>query len=251
MTKNVLPAGSVFHDVRAVIFDLDGTLIDSLDIWNTVDVRLISELGHAPLTRAELCSFRDKTLVTHAQEANPYVGFCADLGKICRSPLSGAEIHRMRHRISRQLLREEMRYRLGVTDVVRRLRELGIQTAIATTTKRANIEVYDTQNPVMMKELRLSENFPLILTREDVHSIKPNPEIYLRALAELDLIASDCLVFEDSLVGVSAARAAGIPICSIEESWSSDDLPTIRNLVLKHFCSWAEVFSELVESKSF
>ena len=157
----------------------------------------------------------------------------------------------MRHRISRQLLREDMRYRSGVTSIVRRIRELGIETAIATTTKRANIDVYDRQNFSIMKELPMRENFPLILTRENVRSIKPDPEIYLKALAELKLPPSDCLVFEDSLVGVTAAKMAGIPVCSIEEPRSVADLPVIRRMVQKHFSSWTEVFSELIDNKSF
>lgn len=143
-----------------------------------------------------------------------------------------------------------MRWRPGVATVVKRIRALGIKTAIATTTKRANIDIYDTQNPIMMSELRLSENFPLILTRENVRFIKPDPEIYLKALDALRLSPSDCLVFEDTLAGVTAANAAGIPVCSIREPWSVDDLPKIQKIVAKHFQTWEEISLELVERKS-
>lgn len=246
-----LPDHSVFAHVRAVIFDVDGTLIDSLGIWNTVDVTLVKELGHEPFTKEALCAFREKALLAHASDENPYIGYCADMGKLYGSKLTGSEIHQIRHRISRKLLREDMRLRPGVAEVVKQIRALGIRTAIATTTKRANIDIYDSQNPAIMSELCFSENFPIILTRESVSRIKPDLEIYLKALQHLELKAEDCLVFEDSLAGVSAAHAAGIPVCSIAEPWSENDFPAIRPLVKKHFSSWSEVLTELLETKEF
>ena len=251
LVTQLFPISSIFHRVRAVIFDLDGTLIDSLGIWNAVDVALVKQLGHSSFSTDELCHFREKALISHAREENPYVGFCADLGRLCGSSLSATEIHKMRYQISRRLLREEMRLRPGAAKVVKKIRSLGMETAIATTTKRANIDIYDQQNTAIMSELKISEHFPIILSRENVHSIKPDPEIYLKALQRLQLPPSECLVFEDSLAGVMAARSAGIPVCSIEEPWSLADLPAIQRLVQKHFRSWQEVWIDLENSSAF
>lgn len=66
---------------KAVIFDLDGTLIDSLGIWSAVDELLATSLGRPDLAAdpVTLARLREDALVRHALEPNPYVGFCADL----------------------------------------------------------------------------------------------------------------------------------------------------------------------------
>ena len=215
---------------KAVIFDLDGTLIDSLGIWNAVDEQLVAGLGRPDLASdpRTLARFREEALVRHALKPNPYVGFCSDLAAFCGSSLSGEEVHRERYRISRTLLKTRVRLKPGAAAFVKLLARRGFKLAIATTTKRANIDIYANDNPHIAPELAFEQVFDAILTRENVSRIKPDPEVYRLALRTLGVRTDEALVFEDSLPGLQAAHAAGIETVVVRDPWSEADRESLR-----------------------
>lgn len=215
---------------KAVIFDLDGTLIDSLGIWNAVDEQLVAGLGRPDLASdpRTLARFREEALVRHALKPNPYVGFCSDLAAFCGSSLSGEEVHRERYRISRTLLKTRVRLKPGAAAFVKLLARRGFKLAIATTTKRANIDIYANDNPHIAPELAFEQVFDAILTRENVSRIKPDPEVYRLALRTLGVRPDEALVFEDSLPGLQAAHAAGIETVVVRDPWSEADRESLR-----------------------
>lgn len=89
------------------------------------------------------------------------------------------------------MLREDVRLRQGVAATLKRIKNLGLRMAVATTTRRANIEIYCRQNQNILNEIQLDEVFEYFVCAEDVRNIKPDPECYFRAMEYLGLPRED------------------------------------------------------------
>jgi beta-phosphoglucomutase family hydrolase len=111
--------------------------------------------------------------------------------------------------IYREVVREQGIAALpGVTEWLRQLREAEIPCAIASSTHRENITT-------TLEVLGFEDYFSVIVTAEDVKRGKPDPEVFLTAARRLEVQPADAIVFEDALVGIAAAKAAGIPVVAV------------------------------------
>ncbi len=90
-----------------------------------------------------------------------------------------------------------------------------------------------------MAKANFDDFFSLIYSRDDVQKIKPHPEVFLTILDKLGSKPRDCIIFEDSLVGIEAANQAGIENIAIYDSHSKNDweeLIKISTFNIKSFC---------------
>lgn len=217
-----------FLKADTIIFDLDGTLIESMGVWNQIDRALIEKLGGLPEDEMEIGKRRDALLAEYSEMEDPYKEYCAFLGRFCHSSLSGDEVREIRYTISHDFLRNRIAYKDGAAVLVKKLHALGKTLVIATTTKRSNIEIYTYENKLMMEMLPLDQYFTAIYTREVVKTIKPSPEVHEKVLKDLGKQKEECLIVEDSLSGIEAARNAGIPVAAVYDRYSSSDGERIR-----------------------
>lgn len=229
----------------AVIFDFDGTLGDTIDLWNRIDVVLAEELGYPGLDPRECHAFREAGLRRHKNEENPYRCYCGELGKKIGCKLSAEEVHARRYQISRRMLREDVRLRQGAAATLKRIKNLGLRMAVATTTRRANIEIYCRQNQNILNEIQLDEVFEYFVCAEDVRNIKPDPECYFRAMEYLGLPREKIFAVEDSLSGVEAATRAGLVCIGIREENSVPDAEEIKARTALYFDDYAAFLSWL------
>ncbi len=119
-----------------------------------------------------------------------------------------AELHRRKNALYWSLVAAgKIFLRSGIAALINAAREAGIQTAIATSTSRGNVDalLQATWGP------NWTSGFPVVVTSDDVAHKKPAPDIYLETLRQLDCDAADCLALEDSPAGLTAAQRAGIP----------------------------------------
>jgi HAD superfamily hydrolase (TIGR01509 family) len=176
----------------AVIFDMDGTILDTESVFRTIVFEVCAELGFEmrdEVHRSMVGSSHERTnelLVEAYGVSFPYTLF----DERCRV-IMGERMH------------AEVPVKTGAREILTELRERGIPTAIATSSRRQHAELH-------LGTAGLIGMFDTIVTRDDVVQPKPHPEPYLTAAGRLGVEPGACLALEDSHSGVRAAHAAGM-----------------------------------------
>lgn len=218
----------MFQGKKLVCFDLDGTLIDSVGIWNQVDAALIQELSGIQVDLSQIQQQRDLQLKVSQHMPDPYLEYCAYLKEKYGFALSKEEVKIRRYAISRHFLDHVVELKLHAEQFIQALQRQGMQLALTTTTSLSNIQRYQDNNLNINTKINFNNDFDIILTRENVENIKPHPEVYLNVLQHFQLKPEDCLIIEDSLIGVEAANHAGIEVLAVYDPYSAHEIDMIK-----------------------
>jgi HAD superfamily hydrolase (TIGR01509 family) len=182
--------------IEAVVFDLDGVVVDSEQVWDDVRERLAKERGGRWHDRAQ-ADMMGMSSPEWSRYMHERIG-------LAESPqeINDEVVRRMLERYRRELPLID-----GAADAVRRL-AAEFRLAVASSSNRPLIEA-------VLETAGIADAFAVTVSSEEVARGKPAPDVYLEAARRLGVPPAGCLVIEDSERGVQAARAAGMRCVAI------------------------------------
>lgn len=189
---------------KAAIFDLDGTLVDSMWMWKAIDIEFLGSFGYGcpdDLQRAiEGMSFSE-TAVYFKERFS--------------LPMELDEIKDIWVRMSIDKYRYEVPLKPGAKAFLKELRGRGFKLGIATSNGRDMVDA-------VLGSLKVEPYFDVVTTACEVAAGKPAPDIYLKVSDTLKVNPLQCLVFEDIPAGILAGKRAGMTVCAVEDEFSLD-----------------------------
>ena len=231
----------MFKNKKVIIFDLDGTLIDSIGVWNDIDKELINTVGNIKFDNCDIGKIRDEKLKEYSKTEDAYLEYCGFLKEKYNSKISKEEIKKLRYEIADKYLKNIVDYKKDAEKVLEYLKNHGYILTIASTTNENTVEKYKKFNKNIIKKANFDDTFTLIYDKSAVKEIKPNPEVHYKIIDKLNVKKEDCLIIEDSLVGVEAANNAGIDVVVMYDKYSDSNREKINMLSDYQFNDFTEM----------
>lgn len=217
---------NLLKEIDAVIFDLDGSLVDSMWMWHEIDVEYLGRFGlEVPdgLQR-EIEGFSFSETAQYFKEKFSI-------------PDSIEEIKRTWNEMAWDKYMNEVPLKPGAKEFLSLCRKKGIKLGIATSNSRELVtNVADVHG--------LHDYFSCIMTGCDVGKGKPAPDIYLAVADALGVLPKRCLVFEDIIPGIQAGKAAGMKVCAVEDFYSVPQTAEKMALADYYIKDFHEIVSE-------
>lgn len=192
----------MLNNIKAAIFDLDGTLIDSMWIWGKIDADFL-------LKRGLEVPFDLKDNIEHLSFIDTAKYFKERFNLI-------DDVHAIMDEWNNMAFDEyanNIRLKSGAKEYLSLLKTMGIKVALATSN---SIELLE----AVLKNNDIYEYFDVITTTNEVSRGKNFPDIYLLSAEKLGVSPEECIVFEDILPAVMGAKAAGMKVVGVNDEYS-------------------------------
>lgn len=210
-------------NLDGVIFDVDGTLLDSMYVWKNAGPNYLKSKG-IDTTGQPNKVFKAMTLLQAAQHYQEEYGIKESTDEIIAGIYKGIE----KYYFDDVILKD------GVADFLQKLYSDNVKMCIATATDRYLIEA-------AFKRLGISHYFSQIFTSSEVGIGKSNPKIYFKALEHLQTKKENTLVFEDALYAIKTAKKADFKVVGVYDKFESDSQDIIKEIADFYINSFGEL----------
>ena len=207
-------------NIDAVIFDLDGTLLDSMQVWKNIDIEFLGKRAIIPppdLSRQiEGMSFQETATC---------------FKEIFSLSESIEEIQDIWHTMAFDKYKNEIKLKDGAFDFLNILKDRNIKLGIATSNSRKLVET-------CLISLDIIDMFDTIITGNDITNGKPSPDIYLKAANFMNVAPGKCLIFEDIPNGIQAGINAKMRTCAVYVEFSdllTDEKKELADFYIENF----------------
>lgn len=197
---------------KAVIFDLDGTLVDSMWMWKAIDIEYLGRFG------LDLPPSLQKDI-----EGMSFSETAVYFKETFQIPDTLEEIKATWNRMAYDKYTKEVPLKKGVQKFLDYCKENRILLGIATSNSRELVDA-------TLKALNIKEYFACVMTACEVAKGKPAPDIYFAVAEKLQAEPSRCLVFEDIEMGIMAGKNAGMEVCAVEDEFSMNQIEAKKKL---------------------
>ncbi len=227
----------LLKDKKVAIFDLDGTVINSMDYWSELDRKLILSMTGTTY-EDDFQILWERKMEEYNNYPDPMVLYCAYLAEKYNINISGEMLLKKRDEMIVDIYRRDVVAKKGVKELIKRLYNDGIILVIATTTGRENVNACRDNEDV--KEL--FDLFSAIYTYDDVEKRKPDPMVHKKIMEKFGVLPKECIIFEDSISGVMAANSVGIDVVVVKDELSVG----IKDKLIQNSIRYIESFDELL-----
>lgn len=197
---------------KAVIFDLDGTLVDSMWMWKAIDIEYLGKFGIPlpPTLQKDIEGMSFSETAVYFKET-------------FQIPDSLDKIKADWNQMAYDKYTKEVPLKNGVGEFLERCKENGIKLGIATSNSRELVDA-------TLEALKIREYFDCVMTACEVTKGKPAPDIYLAVAENIGVNPKDCLVFEDIEMGILAGKSAEMEVCAVEDDFSMNQIDKKKEL---------------------
>ncbi len=213
----------MYKDIKAVIFDVDGTLIDSMWIWKQVDIEFLGKRGIPLPERLQM-----------EIEGMSYSETAVYFKERFNLPESLEEIKEEWRLMAEDYYKRHIQLKSGAKDFLKLLYDKGLTLGIATSNSRELVDC-------MLANHGIRKYFSNIRTSCEVEKGKPYPDVYLKVAEDMGIDPCRCLVFEDTLSGVMAAKSAGMRVFAMADEISLESKDKLIELAEGYIHSFSEV----------
>lgn len=217
----------ILENIEAIIFDMDGTLVDSMWMWKQIDIDFFNlyniEFPDDLQKHIEGMSFHQTA--GYLKEHFPF-------------PISIEEMIDIWNKMAYEKYSKEVRFKKGALQFLEYCKTHSIKLGIATSNSRFLFNA-------VRESLNLDSYFDCMITGTEITNGKPAPDVYLKVAEILNVEPKHCLVFEDIIPGILAGHNAGMKVCAVEDDYSISDKETKKEIANYYINDYNDILNIL------